>query len=367
MKHAKAVAVVATAVGLVAMPSVAGAKSGGGQPTVTTVATGLSGPRQLNDYTDDRFVVAESDSGEVSSVDPRTGKVTTLLNGLFAPQGVAYSDGRLYVAIGGPPPPGEGAQPPAGATTSALVIAKPGGPVLKTIDLLAYELKHNPDGQVQFVGGQPVDALSNPFSVLAQDDRVLVADAGANDVLAIDKHSGRISTFFVPPTVKQSEDPLCTPDAQSNPGTLGCDPVPTGVVQGPDGLLYVSTLGALVPGASRIYVLTQSGRVVRVIDKLDGTTGVDVDSSGNVYAAELTAGAPMGPPPAGFDPSTVGQIVRIDPHGHRTYAQVTTPSSVQIEDGQLYSTASAVGLDPSTPVLGKLVRVSPKAFTSATG
>jgi hypothetical protein len=369
MKHAKAVALLATTIGLVGVPSVAsarGAGSGGAAP-ITTVATGLSGPRQINDYIGNRLLVAESDSGQVSSVDIETGAVTTLLSGLFSPQGVAYSDGLLYVAVGGPPPPGEGPPPPAGAKTAALVIAKPGGPVLRTIDLLAYELKHNPDGQVQFVQGKPVDALSNPFSVLAQRDRVLVADAGANDVLAVDKESGRVSTFFVPPTVKQSEDPLCTPQAQSNPGTLGCDPVPTGVVQGPDGLLYVSTLGALVPGASRVYVLTQSGRVVRIIDKLEGTTGVEVDSTGAVYAAELTAGAPMGPPPANFDASTVGQIVRIDRHGHRTYAQVTTPSSVEIEHGQLYSTAFSVGLDPSKPVVGQLVRVSPQAFTSAKG
>ena len=32
-------------------------------------------------------------------------------------------------------------------------------------DLLAYERRANPDGQVQFVGGKPVDALSNPFSL----------------------------------------------------------------------------------------------------------------------------------------------------------------------------------------------------------
>jgi hypothetical protein len=169
--------------------------------------------------------------------------------------------------------------------------------------------------------------------------------------------------LFVPPTVKQSEDPLCTPEAQSNPGTRGCDPVPTGVVPGPDGLLYVSTLGALTPGASRIYVLTQSGHVVRRIDNLDSVTGVEVDAWGNVYATELLSGAPQGPPPANFDPSSIGQIVRIDRHGDRTYAQVTTPSSVEIEEGQLYATAFSIGLDPSMPVVGQLVRVSPKAFT----
>jgi hypothetical protein len=114
-------------------------------------------------------------------------------------------------------------------------------------------------------------------------------------------------------------------------------------------------------------VLTQSGRVVRVIDDLDGATSVEVDKDGAVYVTELLAGAPEGPPPANFDPSTIGQIVRIDRHGHRTYAQVTTPSSVEIEEGQLYSTAFSVAFDPSKPVVGRLVRVSPKAFTGTKG
>jgi hypothetical protein len=209
--------------------------------------------------------------------------------------------------------------------------------------------------------------LSNPYSVLVQDRRILVADAGANDVLAIDRRTHKVSTFFVPPTVKQSEDPLCTPDAQANPGTKGCDPVPTGVVQGRDGLLYVSTLGAEVPGASRVYVLRQNGSVVRVIDKLDGVTGVEVDSSGAVYAPELLAGAPEGNPPPGFDPSTVGRIVRIDRQGHRTYAQVTLPSGVEIENGTLYATAWALALDPTAPPAGQLVKVAPGAFSAEQG
>ena len=30
---------------------------------------------------------------------------------------------------------------------------------------MKYELDHNPDGQFQFVDGNPVDSLSNPFSM----------------------------------------------------------------------------------------------------------------------------------------------------------------------------------------------------------
>src|SRR5689334_10265330 len=118
MKRLRAATVLITAVGLAGIPAVASASSGHGSP-VTTVASGLSGPRQVNDYPGDRLVVAESDSGEVSAVDLRSGKVTTLLKGLFAPQGVAYADGLLYVAVGAQAPDAGAPAPPPGTASSA--------------------------------------------------------------------------------------------------------------------------------------------------------------------------------------------------------------------------------------------------------
>jgi hypothetical protein len=181
---------------------------GGGEP-ITTIASGLDGPRQLSDYKGHRLVVAESDSGEVSSVNPRSGEVQTLLSGLGLAQGVDYKHGRLYVAVGEGPPPEEGAAPPPAAPdvpSSVVIEAKPNGEILRSFDLLEYELANNPDGQVQFVNDEPVDALSNPFSVLAQKHRVLVVDAGANDVLSIDLRSGKISTFFVPEVITDTPE-----------------------------------------------------------------------------------------------------------------------------------------------------------------
>jgi hypothetical protein len=365
VKHLRATAVAITALGIAAVPATANAgwdghghhDGGRDDASITTVATGLAGPRQLNEYRDGKFVVAESDSGEVASVDVRTGEVKTLLTGLYSPQGVDSEDGLLFVALGGPPPPDEvGApQPAEGQPSSGLLIAEPGGEVVRFVDLLAYEVANNPDGQ----DPNAPDSRSNPFSVLVQDERVLVADAGANDVLAVDPRTGDISTFFVPPVVT---DGGCA-GAQNNPGTVGCDPVPTGVAEGPDGLIYVSTLGAEVPGASRIYVLDQCGRLVRVIKGLTATTGVAVGGDGAVYAPELLAGAPEGAPPAGFDPSTVGDVVRIDRHDGRTFAQVTTPSSVVFEDGALYSTADALPLGPNSPP-GSVVRIGAGAFVA---
>jgi outer membrane protein assembly factor BamB len=329
-------------------------------PPVRTVATGLDGPRQLSDYEDGMLVVAESDSGEVSSIDPETGEVTTLLSGLVNVQGVDYRHGLLYVAVGASAPPSEGgpATPPPGPA-AVLLVAEPDGDILETYDLEQYELDNNPDGQVQFVDGAPVDALSNPFSVLAQRNRILVADGGANDVLAIDRDTGEISTFFVPPTVEVEG---CT---NANPGTTGCDSVPTEITEGPDGLIYVGTLGGEVPGAGRVYALDHHGDVVRVLEGLDGVTGVAVGRSGAVYVSSLLEGAPAGegPPPADFDPATVGELIRIDEDDERTTLQVTMPVGLEIEHGQLYSTAwSVAGMLLQQPGLGEVVAVDRHAF-----
>ena len=361
----KAAVSAAAAAMVVASPTAALAGGGDGHgdgPPVRTVATGLDGPRQLSDYEDGSLVVAESDTGEVSSVDLETGAVETLVSGLHSPQGVDYADGHLYIAVGeagGPPDAGTPPLPP-GTISSALVVADTSGQVREVYDLLEYELANNPDGQVQFVDGAPVDALSIPFSVLVQDDRILVADGGANDVLAIDRETGEISTFFVPPTV---DVPGCE---NSNPGTTGCDPVPTEITEGPDGLVYVGTLGAEVPGASRVYVLDGDGNEVDRIEGLTSVTGVAVDDhEGTVYVSDLLEGAPPmdGPPPADFDPATVGELVRIDEDGSRTTLQVTMPVGLELEDGRLYSTAwsvaSFLGFPPGS---GEVVEVDRHAF-----
>jgi hypothetical protein len=263
MKHFTRTAVaVGGSAALAVLPTTGAAAVEVDDNAVTTVATGLDGPRELSPYRDGLFVVAESEVGEISTVDPDTGEVATLVSGLYDPQGVSYANGLLYIAVGGPPPPDvPGPGVPPGLASSALLVVDPDdGSIVRTIDLLAYELANNPDGQVQLVDGAPVDALSNPFAVLAQDDRVLVADAGANDVLSVDPDTGEVSTFFVPPVVGPADVAVCG-TTQANPGTVGCDPVPTGLAEEPDGEIYVSTLGAEVVGAARIYELDVGHRV----------------------------------------------------------------------------------------------------------
>ena len=365
MRRFRTVAVAATAAGMMAVPGTALAETGGGHP-VTPVAEGLDGPRQVSDY-GEQLIVAEYDTGEISAVDQRTGEVTTLLTVIGGPQGVDARDGRLYVAMGDLTPPPDAPpeeQPPPGSVGSVLLVADEDSEVLQSVDLLAYELEANPDGQSQYLedGVTLVEVLSNPYAVLAQDDRVLVADAGANAVLSVD-HDGEVSTFFVPPVV--TEVPECA-TAENNPGTVGCDSVPTGIAEGPDGLIYVSTLGGDVPGAARVYVLDEDGNEVRRIEGLTGATGVAVDDCA-VYVSHVLEGAPAeeGPPPADFDPAAVGEVVRIDADGTRTTAQVTMPTGLLVEKGELYASAWGVASFLGLQGAGQIVRVAPEAFSSA--
>ena len=350
---------------VVVLPAGPAGADGGPGSTVPTVATGLDGPRQLTPWRGDRVLVAESDSGEVSSVSLGSGHVETVLSGLVSPQGVDFDRGRIYVATGEAGPPAEGTPPgePVPGATS-LVIAEPGGHVLETVDLLAYELAANPDGQQQFDDeGAPVDTLSNPYAVLAQGRRVLVADAGANAVLSVDAYTGEVSTFFVPPVV--TDVPGCEA-APNNPGTVGCDPVPTGITEGPRGLIYVSTLGAEVPGASRVYVLSPDGEVVDVIEGLTSSTGVVVDLRGTVYVSNVIEGAPEAEPEEGFDPATIGEVTRIDRRGERSTAQVPMPTGLLVRHGELYASAwSVAGFLGFPPGSGQVVWVTRAAFTPA--
>ena len=72
MRIVRRAAIGAAAFALVTGPVPAASAGGGdddGEDTVPVVAGGLDGPRQISGLDDDLLVVAESDSGEVSSVE----------------------------------------------------------------------------------------------------------------------------------------------------------------------------------------------------------------------------------------------------------------------------------------------------------
>jgi hypothetical protein len=354
-------AVVATlgVVGAGAAASPATAGSAGG-PAVRVLTRGLDGPYGLQATSHGGFVVAEGDTGQVTRVG-RHGAQHVVISGAGGVAGVAEGGGHLFAVLGGP---NEDGSPRAGRfpATSLLRSTRGGHHVQVIANLLRYELAHNPDGQVQFVKGKPVDALSNPFSMNKSRYGLLVADGGANDVLKVDPRTGRVSTFFVPPTVK--DVPAClAPHAQSNPGTVGCDPVPTGIAVA-RGSVYVSTLGAEVPGAGRIYRLNpHTGKVREVWKNLTAPTGIAVTQSGRIFFSEVLFGAPAGdgPPPPGFNPARVGRITMIS-HHRMTHARVTMPTGLDYRHGRLYASSWSIAGFLHLPHRGQIVSVRLSAF-----
>ena len=354
---AVALATVAAAVGVTGSSPVATA-SEHRSPVIRVITRHLDGPFGLVATAGGRYLVAENVSGQVTLVRPN-GSQRVLMRGANAVAGVAVGPRHVFAVLGGPDETG---QAPAGKyPTSSLLRSDRGGRHVKVLaDLAQYELDHNPDGQVQLVNGKPVDALSNPFSMLRTTGGLLVADGGANDVLRVDVSTGRVSTFFVPPTVTDVAACL-SPKAQSNPGTVGCDPVPTGVAAA-GGSVYVSTLGAEVPGAGKVYKLNaRTGRVQRVWNGLTAPTGIAVRSDGTIYVSEVLHGAPAGNPPAGFNPASVGRLTRIK-HGRITHTHVTMPTGLSLRHGRLYASAWSIASFLGIQHVGRVVRVRPSSF-----
>lgn len=342
-----------------AVAAVPPATAAGGSSTVSVVAEHLDGPYGLQRTPGHRgFVVAEGDTGKVTRVF-LDGRKRTILSGATGVAGVAASASRIFAVTGGGDETGPGG---AGKYAPAKVVRMDyrGGHVKVIADLMRYELRHNPDGQVQFVDGKPVDALSNPFAMTWSRYGLLVADGGANDVLRVDPRTGHVSTFFVPPTVKDVK--VCqSPDAQANPGTKGCDPVPTGVqVLGRS--VYVSTLGGEAPGAGRVYKLdARSGKVQHVWKGFTAPTGIAVRKDGTIYLSEVLYGAPQGPPPAGFDPATVGRVTKVQ-HGTRTHTAVTMPTGLVLKHGHLYASSWSIASFLGMQHAGQVVKVRKGAF-----
>lgn len=342
-----------------AVAAVPPATAAGGSSTVSVVAEHLDGPYGLQRTPGHRgFVVAEGDTGKVTRVF-LDGRKRTILSGATGVAGVAASASRIFAVTGGGDETGPGG---AGKYAPAKVVRMDyrGGHVKVIADLMRYELRHNPDGQVQFVDGKPVDALSNPFAMTWSRYGLLVADGGANDVLRVDPRTGHVSTFFVPPTVKDVK--VCqSPDAQANPGTKGCDPVPTGVqVLGRS--VYVSTLGGEAPGAGRVYKLNaRTGKVQHVWKGFTAPTGIAVRKDGTIYLSEVLYGAPQGPPPAGFDPATVGRVTKVQ-HGTRTHTAVTMPTGLVLKHGHLYASSWSIASFLGMQHAGQVVKVRKGAF-----
>lgn len=66
--------------------------------TIRTITTGLNGPRVLAVSPGGTLLVSEMGAGIVDAINPDTGKADPILTGLNNPHGLAFYNGKLYVA-----------------------------------------------------------------------------------------------------------------------------------------------------------------------------------------------------------------------------------------------------------------------------
>lgn len=207
-----------------------------GPPTVEVIATGLDNPRGLGFAPNGNLYVAEAGSGGSGNCRPSPdGQPAEVCYGETGFSGASAfgvmgwgGDFALRAGLG-----------PKSGLFGTLLFTTPNGLVLKVSDIASNELRHNP-------AGGPVD--SDPYGMLALPGKRIVADAGANVLVesgAMDLlQPDRDRTFVVLP-----------------PTAFGTEAVPTTVVEGPAGDLYV---GLLTGAPSHFGIFPGDGQVLRL-------------------------------------------------------------------------------------------------------
>jgi hypothetical protein len=336
---------------------------GGGDPDVDVIATGLDNPRHLAVAPNGDIYVAEAgrggdhatadscfDSAEGFACTGDSGAVTRIskhwwrndqeriVSGLasfapangssaIGPHGIFVKGGKLYVTNGGPTAPmrnGEVvlrdptlvAEDPVSALYGKLLKVRKHGRVSEIADLWAFENENNPDEEV---GTEAVD--SNPVDVFAaHGGRFYVADAGGNTVLRVSR-GGSISVVSLFPNI---------PTPGPGGAVIPMNAVPTGVVEGPDGALYVSQLTGFpfpIGGAKVFRVDPRSGAFTTYASGFTNAMDLAFGRDGTLYVLEIDSDSIVPP-----DGPKDGGIWAVPPGGGTT-EKIELPTGTLIEPG----------------------------------
>ena len=170
-------------------------------------------------------------------------------------------------------------------------------------DLWRFENEVNPDAEL---GNPLVD--SNPVDVYADRGRFFVADAGGNSVLRVGRFGG-ISPVAIFPNETQ---PFPFPPP---PATVEMQAVPTGVVKGPDGALYVSQLTGFpfpVGGAKVFRIDPRGGEPTEYAKGFTNIIDLDFGKDGTLYVLEIDHDGLLDPPD---QPSPEGALFTVSRRG----------------------------------------------------
>lgn len=164
-------------------------------------------------------------------------------------------------------------------------------------DLSNYELVNNPDG---------TDLISNPYSLLIQDNTAFVVDSGANDILRVGLDGSGLTLEHAFEEDRIVSNPLTGTDTP-------LQSVPTSIAQGSDGALYVSELTGLPfpEDAARIYRLTPGNEPEVYTDGFTQIIDLAFAPDNNLYVLEYAAESLLSGDPT-------GSLIRVAPDGTRT-------------------------------------------------
>jgi sugar lactone lactonase YvrE len=392
----------AVAVAVVAVLIALAAAAGNAAAAVQIVATGLNQPKKVTVAPNGDLVVTESgdgrapasctdgnqrscldSSGAVAEVDPATGATTTLLGGLpsigtdqadglaTGPVQAAFSGGSLHVLFQDQsinPRTGGEIYGSAGAMLGQLVSfpqagsAQVDGSARVEASFGRFEAAHNPDhgagSDVTFETEPAID--SDPYSFAAYHGGFAVADAGGNDLLFVSR-TGAISVLAVFPTIR-TYAPAHSYGKRQRRGIYAAEQaVPTSVVVGPDGALYVGELTGVpyAPGTATVYRVVPGRRPTVYARGLTSIADMAFDARGHLLVLEMDT---KGVGERGFftgDPAD-GAIVEIGPGGRKTTvasAGLQYPAGIAVTPNDtVYVTT--YGISATTPGHGgELVRV----------
>ena len=333
----------------------------------TVVASGLNNPRGLDFAPNGALYIAEAGIGGDGPTVPGaegpmqfglSGSVTKVVKGVqtrivtglpslggeggfaavgpsaisFGQQGHAF----LTIGLGQPPDVRDEDLPEEAAEMAGLFQMNQNGNLKAVSDLGAFEGENDPDGN---------GPDSNPNGVLsAKAGGVYVTDAGANALLHIDAR-GRVSVVAIFP-IRIVPTPF-------NP-QFRMQAVPTNVVQGPDGALYVSQLtGFPFPlGGANVYRVVPGSTPTVFASGFTNIIDLAFDRSGNLYVLEIDNNG------LATDGGT-GRLVRIPAGGG---SPVTIASDGLVMPGGLASgpdDALYVSNFSIFPGAGQVIRIEP--------
>jgi len=233
---------------------------------------------------------------------------------------------------------------------SIVQVSVPGG-VQPVADIARFEAINNP---------VPVTTDSNPYGVVSLPGYSVVADAGANALFRVHAN-GRVATL----AVFESRYVPAPPQLQLPPGaTIPMQAVPTSVVKGPDGALYVGQLTGFpfpVGGANVYRVGPGGGTPIVFASGFTNIIGLAFDAAGTLYVLEAgngPAGTPDGPPLA-----APGRLLRVNADNTHTviYDKLYYPGGLAIgRDGHAYVTNNGIVPGPiagAFPDGGQVLRI----------